>query len=310
MCENHVFDIIIIGGGPAGYTAALYAARSGLDAIVLERLYAGGQMALTHEIDNYPGFEDTIDGFSLADKMKKHSERFGAKTKTAEVVEVNFQSNPKVIKTTSETLYSKAVILSTGANPRELAIENERELTGRGVSYCAACDGMFYRNKTVVVVGGGNSAAADALLLSRVAKKVYIVHRRNSLKATKIYHEPLMNAQNVEFVWDSVVSEFIFDTKISGVRVKNTKTSDERLIDCDGVFISIGRSPATDFLRGHVELDSNGYVVAGEDTKTNVRGVFAAGDLRTKPFRQIVTAVADGAVAVEAVQEFLAEGEL
>ena len=310
MCENHVFDIIIIGGGPAGYTAALYAARSGLDAIVLERLSAGGQMALTHEIDNYPGFEDTIDGFSLGDKMKRQAERFGAKTKTAEVVEVNFQSNPKIIKTANETLYSKAVILSTGANPRELGIENERELTGRGVSYCAACDGMFYRNKTVVVVGGGNSAAADALLLSRVAKKVYIVHRRDSLKATKVYHEPLMNAQNVEFVWDSVVSEFVFDNKVSGVRVKNTKTSSERVIDCDGVFISIGRSPATDFLRTHVELDSNGYVVAGEDTKTNVRGVFAAGDLRTKPFRQIVTAVADGAVAVEAVQEFLAEGEL
>ena len=203
--NNHVFDMIIIGGGPAGYTAALYAARAGFDTLVLERLSAGGQMALTHQIDNYPGFEDGIDGFSLADKMKKQAERFGAKSKTAEVVRLDLTAEPKLIETASETFLSRTVVLATGANPRELGVEKESELVGRGVAYCAACDGMFYRGKTVIVVGGGNTAAADALLLSRIAEKVILVHRRDTLRATKIYHEPLMQAENVEFRWNSTV---------------------------------------------------------------------------------------------------------
>ena len=202
--NNHVFDMVIIGGGPAGYTAALYAARAGFDTLVLERLSAGGQMALTHQIDNYPGFEDGIDGFSLADKMKKQAERFGAKSKTAEVVRLDLTAEPKLIETASGTFLSRTVVLATGANPRELGVEKESELVGRGIAYCAACDGMFYRGKTVVVVGGGNTAAADALLLSRIAEKVILVHRRDTLRATKIYHEPLMQAENVEFRWNSL----------------------------------------------------------------------------------------------------------
>ena len=300
--------MIIIGGGPAGYTAALYAARAGFDTLVLERLSAGGQMALTHQIDNYPGFEDGIDGFSLADKMKKQAERFGAKSKTAEVVRLDLTAEPKRIETASEIFLSRTVVLATGANPRELGVEKESELVGRGVAYCAACDGMFYRGKTVIVVGGGNTAAADALLLSRIAEKVILVHRRDTLRATKIYHEPLMQAENVEFRWNSTVKELLHEAKITGVRLSDVNTGEESTIACDGVFVSVGRKPATEFLGGQVELDGNGYVVAGEDTKTNIPGVFAVGDIRTKELRQIVTAVADGAVAVHEAEKYLAGG--
>lgn len=306
--NNHVFDMIIIGGGPAGYTAALYAARAGLDTLVLERLSAGGQMALTHQIDNYPGFEDGIDGFSLADKMKKQAERFGAKSKTAEVFRLDLTAEPKRIETASEIFLSRTVVLATGANPRELGVEKESELVGRGVAYCAACDGMFYRGKTVIVVGGGNTAAADALLLSRIAEKVILVHRRDTLRATKIYHEPLLQAENVEFRWNSTVKELLHEAKITGVRLSDVNTGEESTIACDGVFVSVGRKPATEFLGGQVELDGNGYVVAGEDTKTNIPGVFAVGDIRTKELRQIVTAVADGAVAVHEAEKYLAGG--
>ena len=300
--------MIIIGGGPAGYTAALYAARAGLDTLVLERLSAGGQMALTHQIDNYPGFEDGIDGFSLADKMKKQAERFGAKSKTAEVFRLDLTAEPKRIETASEIFLSRTVVLATGANPRELGVEKESELVGRGVAYCAACDGMFYRGKTVIVVGGGNTAAADALLLSRIAEKVILVHRRDTLRATKIYHEPLMQAENVEFRWNSTVKELLHEAKITGVRLSDVNTGEESTIACDGVFVSVGRKPATEFLGGQVELDGNGYVVAGEDTKTNIPGVFAVGDIRTKELRQIVTAVADGAIAVHEAEKYLAGG--
>ena len=306
--NNHVYDMIIIGGGPAGYTAALYAARAGFDTLVLERLSAGGQMALTHQIDNYPGFEEGVDGFTLADKMKKQAERFGAMSKTAEVVHLDLAAEPKQIETASGTFLGRTVVLATGANPKELGVEKETELVGRGVAYCAACDGMFYRGKTVVVVGGGNTAAADALLLSRIAEKVILVHRRDTLRAPKIYHEPLMQAQNVEFRWNSTVKELLHEEKIIGVRLSDVNTGEESTIACDGVFVSVGRTPATEFLRGQVNLDGNGYVVAGEDTKTNIPGVYAVGDMRTKELRQIVTAVADGAVAVHEAEKYLAGG--
>lgn len=304
--NNHVYDMIIIGGGPGGYTAALYAARAGFDTLVLERLSAGGQMALTHHIDNYPGFEDGINGFSLAEKMKKQAERFGAKSKTAEVVRVDLSAEPKQIETASGIFLGKTVVLATGANPRELGVEKESELIGRGVAYCAACDGMFYRGKTVVVVGGGNTAAADALLLSRIAEKVILVHRRDTLRATKIYHEPLIKAENVELRWNSTVKELLHEAKITGVRLTDVNTGEESTIACDGVFVSVGRTPATEFLGGQIELDGNGYAVAGEDTKTNIPGVYAVGDMRTKELRQVVTAVADGAAAAHAAEEYLA----
>ncbi len=302
---EHIYDTLIIGGGPAGYTAALYAARGGLDAVLLERMSAGGQMGLTGDIDNYPGFEEGIDGFTLGMKMQQGAERFGAKTEYAEVVDVDFSQSVKRIETTNGTFLSKTVIIAAGANPRELGVAGEQALIGKGVHYCAHCDGRFYKGKTVAVIGGGNSAVADALYLSRLAQKVYLVHRRNSLRAEKIYHQPLMKAENVEFVWDSTVFEFITADRIKGIKVKNVKTDIETNIFCDGVFVSIGRKPATDFLKGHVELDLNGYIIADESTRTSVHGVFAAGDIRTKALRQVVTAAADGAVAAHYAEEYL-----
>lgn len=300
-----IYDIIIIGGGPAGYTAALYASRAGLDTLLIERMSIGGQMTLTGDIDNYPGFDEGIDGFTLGMKMQQGSERFGAKTEYDEVTNVDFSDKIKKVITASGEHLGKAVVIATGANPRELGIKGEKELTGRGVHYCAHCDGRFYKDRTVVVVGGGNSAAADALYLSRLAKKVYVVHRRDSLRATKIYHAPLLNAENVEFVWDSKVSEFIVDGKITAIKAQNLKTEAESVIECDGVFISIGRQPATELFVDKLELDENGYIVADETTKTNISGVFAAGDVRTKALRQVVTATADGAVAAHYAEDYI-----
>ena len=305
--NQHVYDMIIIGGGPGGYTAALYAARAGLNTVVLEKLSAGGQMAQTHQIDNYPGFVEGIDGFALGMQMQEQAERFGAKTEYAEVLRMDLNADPKVVETSSGLFLGRTVVLATGAGPRELGLPKERELVGRGVAYCAACDGMFYRGKTVVVVGGGNSAAADALLLSRVAKKVILVHRRDELRATKVYHEPLMKAENVEFRWNSVVTELLHEAKVSGVRLKDVHSGEESTVDCDGVFISVGRKPATALVAGQLELDKGGYAVADESTKTSIPGVYAVGDVRTKAVRQVVTAVADGAVAVHMAEEFLAE---
>ena len=304
---EHIYDVIIIGGGPGGYTAALYAARAGLDVLVLEKLSAGGQMALTSQIDNYPGFESGVDGFELAEKMQAGAERFGAKTELAEVYSAELKDKIKKINTSEGVFLAKTVVISTGASPRELGLEKEQALVGRGVNYCAACDGMFFRGKKVAVVGGGNSAAADALLLSRICEKVTVIHRRDALRATKIYHEPLMQAENVEFAWDSVVTDLIFEDGFQGVKLKNVKTEEERELSCDGVFISVGRKPVTDFLAGQVELDAAGYIVADESGRTNIPGVFAVGDVRTKALRQIVTAVADGANASHYIDEYLAE---
>lgn len=309
MDGKHVYDMIVVGGGPGGYTAALYAARSGLDTLVLEKLSAGGQMALTEAIDNYPGFEEGIDGFTLAEKMQRQAERFGAKSEYAEVERVDLAASPKVLETSAGVFYGRTVVLATGAGPRELGLANEAALTGRGVAYCAACDGMRYRGRTVVVVGGGNSAAGDALALSRVAKKVILVHRRDSLRATKVYHEPLMRAENIEFRWNSAVTELLGGDRLTGVRLRDLRTGEETHLDCDGVFISVGRKPATELVQGQLELDRGGYIVADETTKTSLPGVYAVGDVRTKPLRQVVTAVADGAMAVHMAEEYLAGGE-
>ena len=303
---EHVYDTVIIGGGPAGYTAALYAARAGLDTLVVERMSAGGQMGLTDQIDNYPGFDEGVDGLTLGMKMQAGAERFGAKTKYGEVRALTLEGELKRITLARGELLARTVVIATGANPRTLGIEGEDALVGRGLHYCAHCDGRFYQGKTVIVVGGGNSAASDALYLSRLAEKVIVIHRRDTLRATKIYHAPLMQAENVEFLWDSAVTDYIVDKRVTGVRVKNLKTGEETEVSCDGLFVSIGRKPATEPFT-MLTLDEHGYIVADESTKTNLPGVFAVGDVRTKVLRQVVTAVSDGAVAAHYAEEYIAQ---
>ena len=302
---QNIHDMIIIGGGPAGYTAALYAARAGLDVLIIEKMSVGGQMALTDVIDNYPGFADGIDGFTLGMQMKEGAERFGARTEYAEVTDVQLSDKIKKITASSGEYLAHTVVIATGASPRELGINGERELTGRGVHYCAHCDGRFYKDKTVVVVGGGNSAVSDALYLSHLAKKVYLVHRRDTLRATKIYHEPLKRAENIEIIWNSTLSELISEARVCGVRLKNLVSGEETDLAADGVFVSIGRKPATELFRETLALDSSGYLVSDETTKTSIDGVYAVGDVRTKILRQVVTAVSDGAVAAHLAEEYL-----
>lgn len=302
-----IYDMIVIGGGPGGYTAALYGARAGLSVLVLEKISVGGQMAQTHMIDNYPGFDEGIDGFELGQKMQRGAARFGAETKMVQVLSADLKAQPKTVQTDSGSFYGKTVVIATGAEPRTLGLPNEKKLTGQGIHYCAACDGMFYRGKTVVLVGGGNSAAAEALVLSRVAKKVILVHRRDSLRAEKASAEAVQKAENVEIRWNSEAVEVLHDGRVRGVRLRDVNSGEASEIACDGVFVSIGRVPATDLVKGQLELDAAGYIVAGEDTRTSIPGVFAAGDVRTKAVRQIVTATADGAAAAYAAESVLSD---
>ncbi len=303
--QPQIYDTVIIGGGPGGYTAALYTARAGLSTVVVEKLSPGGQMATTDQVDNYPGFPEGINGFELGMKMQESAQRFGAETLYEEVTALELEASPKRIITSSGELLAKTVILSTGASPRELGLPGERELRGRGVSYCATCDGMFYKDKTVVIVGGGNTAAADALYLSKICKKVYLVHRRDTLRASRVYLEPLKSRENLEFVWDSQVTSLLQEEKLTGVTVQNKKTGMEQTILCDGLFVAVGNVPNSQLFAGQVTLTENGYVDADETTCTNLPGVFAIGDVRNKPLRQIITAASDGAVASQFAEEYL-----
>lgn len=303
---NKIYDTVVIGGGPGGYTAALYCARSGLSVLVLEMLSPGGQMATTGQVDNYPGFEDGIDGFDLGEKMKKGADRFGAETMFAEVTSVDLSAQPKQIRTTSGVIQTKTVILATGASPRELGLPEEQKLRGRGVAYCATCDGMLFKDKTVVVNGGGNSAAEDALFLSKICKKVSLIHRRDTLRASMVYRNALEGSP-VEFIWNSRIAQILHEKRVTGVKVENLETGEQTDLACDGVFVAIGRIPNTGLFKGQVELDKQGYILGDETTRTNLPGVFAVGDVRAKPLRQIVTAASDGAVASKFVEEFLAQ---
>lgn len=306
---QEIYDIIIVGGGPGGYTAALYAARAGLKTLVLEGIAAGGQLGQTHWIDNYPGFPEGIDGFTLAQQMLAQAQRFGAETKYQQVLSVDLNAQPKKVKTAKGEYFSKALILATGAKPRPLGLPGEAELTGKGVGYCAACDGMFYKGKTVVVVGGGNTAAGDALLLSRVAEKVILVHRRDSLRATKVYHQALLEAPNVQILWNSKVTALHGQDKLSGVTVENLLTGEASHLDCQGLFVSVGRLPNSSLVQGQLVLDEQGYIPTDAYTQTAAAGVFAVGDVRNTPLRQVVTAVADGALAVHQAEIYLSGQE-
>ena len=302
--DERTYDVAVIGGGPGGYTAALYCARSGYKTAVVEKMSAGGQMATTDRVDNYPGFEEGIDGFELGERIQKGAERFGAETLYEEVTGVRLEGDVKRITTTSGKLTARAVVIATGAHARELGLPEEKALVGRGVAYCATCDGVRYKGGTVVVNGGGNSAVADALYLAGICKKVYLVHRRDTLRASKVYTEPLKKS-GVEMVWNSRVEEILHEKKVTGVRVENVKTGERRTIDCDALFIAIGRTPETAIFAGQADLDKGGYLVADETTRTNIAGVFAVGDVRVKEVRQIVTATADGATAAHYIEEYL-----
>lgn len=304
--EDKIYDMIVIGGGPAGYTAALYAARSGLSTLVLEKLTAGGQMTNTEQIDNYPGFPDGIGGFELGERMQKAALRFGAENQFAEVKSAELAGPVKRIRTRKKEFQARTVVLATGAYPRKTGVEGEDRLVGRGVAYCAACDGMFYKDKTVAVYGGGNSAVEDALLLSRICKKVYLIHRRDVLRATKVYQDALFQS-GVEMVWNSRITSFLSDKRLTGVELEDTKTGEKRELLFDGLFVAIGRIPDTKLFAGQVDMDEAGYLIADETTRTSLPGVFAAGDARTKQLRQVITAASDGAMAAWSAEGYLAE---
>ena len=300
MNENNVLDVAVIGAGPAGLTAGLYAARAGLSVAIYERISPGGQLAQTERVENYPGFAEGADGFELAWAMKEQAEHFGAIIVSEEVTAVDFSGEVKTLTTPFGQHKARSVIVATGARPRKMGLAGEERLAGHGVSYCATCDGNFFRGKTVMVVGGGNTAAADAIYLSRLASRVILVHRRNALRATPVYHRQLAELENVEFVWDATVRALHGeDGKLAAAQIEHLADGSLETVPVDGVFVAVGTQPNTELLAGALPLDEAGYIVADETCATPVPGVFAAGDVRAKTLRQVVTAVADGAVCAE-----------
>lgn len=300
-----IYDVIIVGSGPAGLAAAIYGQRAGLSSLVLEESYvSGGQVLNTYDVDNYPGLPG-ISGMELAEKFHEHAKSMGASFLTAAVTAIREEGDRKVVETAKGDLSARTVILATGAHHRLLGVPGEERLTGMGVSYCATCDGAFFRDKTVAVVGGGDVAVEDAIFLARGCKKVYVIHRRDQLRAAKILQEKLLSLDNVEMKWNCVAEEILGDSQVSGVKVRDVKTGEGSELAVSGVFIAVGILPNTGFLGDFVQLDEGGYIVAGEDMKTSVPGVFAAGDVRTKALRQIITAAADGANAITSVEAYL-----
>lgn len=302
---EEIYDLAILGAGPAGICAAIYATRGKLNTLWLEKKFVqGGQIVDTYEVDNYPGLPG-ITGLDLGETMVNHAEKLGIKPKREQVLSIEEENGLKVIRTKKNRYMAKAVILACGAAHRQLGIPGEEELSGMGVSYCATCDGAFFQDGTVAVVGGGNVAVEDAILLSRTCKKVYLVHRRDELRADKVLQDKLFKCANVEMVWDSVPTVIEGTDKVEDIKVHNVKTDEGKTIAVDGVFIAVGILPNTEKFKGLVDLDESGYIIAGEDGVTSTPGIFAAGDIRTKNLRQVVTAVADGANAVASAQRYL-----
>jgi thioredoxin reductase (NADPH) len=305
--EERSCDLIILGGGPAGLTAALYASRARIGTLILAGSLPGGQPANTDIVENYPGFPEGIVGAELAQRFQTQAERFGAKIILDEVTEVDFSSRPFIVRTYGATYRAPAAIVATGAVPRLLGVPGEDKFFGRGVSVCATCDGFFYRDRRVVVVGGGDSAVAEGIFLTRFAREVIILHRRDELRATKIYQEQAFANPKIRFVWDTVVEEVLGDQTVTGVRVRNRKTGETSLIETDGVFVYIGMDPKTEMFAGQLELDEWGYVVSNHRQETNVPGVFVAGDVQDPLYRQIVVAAGTGAIAAMEAAKFLGE---
>lgn len=303
--KSNEYDVAIIGGGPAGYCAALYCARYGLDTVVFERNLPGGMMTRARVIDNYPGFENGIDGFSLGEKIKNCAMRFGVISKQSEVKSAVLKNKEKIIYTEKEEFVCRAVIIATGTTSKTINVPGEERFTGLGVSYCASCDGMLYKGKTVAVVGGGNSAVNETLLLSQICKKVYLIYRSNILKADDVLIEQMSKVRNIKCIKNSVLTECSGNDTLKSISLKNSQTGCFSTLSLDGLFISIGQSPQSDIFRSEILTDENGYILAGEDTKTNIPGVFVAGDVRSKPLRQIVCAVSDGAVAAYSARKYI-----
>jgi thioredoxin reductase (NADPH) len=302
-----MYDVIIIGSGPAGLTAAIYTGRAKLEILVVAGTMHGGQLMLTGEVENFPGFPEAIFGPELMDKMRKQAERFGTKFLLQDATAVEFSSKPLKVKVGSQILEAKAVIIATGASPRWLGLESEARLRGRGVSSCATCDAPFFKDKRVVVVGGGDTAVEEAWTLTKFAKEVTLIHRRGELRAAKILQDRAFGSKKISFVWDSVVEEILGKNRVEGIRVKNVKTGKMSEIVADGVFVAIGHKPSTDIFKGQIELDDNGYIVAKDETKTSVEGVFVAGDVRDPKYRQAVTAAGSGCKAALDAVKYLEE---
>lgn len=304
--QSKTYDVAIVGAGPAGLTAAMYCARAGLSTALIESISPGGQMALTEHLENYPGFTLSQSGFELSEIMHKQAEHFGAETIYDEVTGVDFNSSPKMLTMSYGVVFAKAIIIATGARPAKLGVAKEDELKGHGVSYCATCDGNFFKGKDVCIVGGGDTAAADAIYLSRICKTITMFVRRDVLRATAIYHDKLKELENVKIVWNTIVTGLVErDDMVAGVHTLNKESREEKEVPVSAVFIAVGVVPNTEFLDGKLQLDNTGHIVADEMGVTSVPGVFAAGDVRTKVLRQVSTGVGDGANAADSVAEYL-----
>lgn len=303
------FDVIIIGSGPAGYTAAIYTARARRDTLVISGILPGGQLMLTTEVENYPGFADGIFGPELMTIMRKQTERMGATIVDDEVVNVDFKHKPFKILTSSEEYEADAVILCTGASPRKIGVKGEHEFGGKGVSYCATCDGPFFRNQDIVVTGGGDTAMEEAIFLTKFGKSVHVVHRRDKLRASKVMQERAFENQKIKFYWNKVVDEITGKEKVTQVIIRDLATNEKQTLDAGAIFVAIGHEPNTKIFNGQVELDEQGYIVLKDHTKTSVEGVFAAGDVHDHRYRQAVTAAGFGCMAGIDVDKYLSENK-
>ena len=301
------FDVVIIGAGPSGYTAGIYCSRAGYDTLILSGILPGGQLVNTTEVENYPGFEKGIMGPDLMIEMRKQTQRMGTTIVDDEAINVDFRNSPFKILTGSEEYEGRAVIIATGANPRKLGLEGEQTFAGKGVSYCATCDGPFFRNQELIVVGGGDSAVEEATFLTKFATKVHLVHRRNELRASKVMQERALGNEKIQFHWDSAVIDIKGDQKMQQAIIKNLKTNEEKTLDVGGLFVAIGHEPNTKLFKNQIDLDDEGYIVLKNKTKTNIEGVFAAGDVHDRSYRQAITAAGFGCMAAIDVDKYLTE---
>lgn len=300
-----MYDVIIIGSGPAGLSAAIYAQRARLNVLVIEKQpLSGGQILNTYDVDNYPGMPG-IGGFEMGMKFREHADKLGAQIVNETIIQVILEGKTKKVITESQTYETKTVVIATGAKHRKLDVPGEKELTGMGVSYCATCDGAFFRGKDTAVIGGGDVALEDALFLARTCNKVYLIHRREEFRGAKILQQKVMEAENIEVIWDTVVEQINGDGMVESISLYNRKKDNRDILAVNGVFVAVGIEPETDLFMGQVGMTSGGYIEAGEDCRTDVEGVFAAGDVRTKQLRQVITAAADGANAITSIEKYL-----